>query len=199
MILEPTVDPASVGFDPARLARLDSHFASYEPIRVWHLLTRTSGLTYGFAQESVVDALYRNAGFDILPVPGQDLATQLLLREGEFDGGRLLGSRTVRFMTRNHYWGGLASTAFWVDPAEELTAMLFTQLVPSSIYPLRPQFRQLLYSALASRRATPADCPHRRERQRHHESLGTTRSPGRPAGAAPVCLGLHRRRLRGQR
>jgi CubicO group peptidase (beta-lactamase class C family) len=47
-----------------------------------------------------------------------------------------------------YYWGGAASTAFFVDPAEELTAMLFTQLMPSSTYPLRPQLRQMLYSAL---------------------------------------------------
>jgi CubicO group peptidase (beta-lactamase class C family) len=47
-----------------------------------------------------------------------------------------------------YYWGGLASTAFWVDPVEQLTAMLFTQLVPSSRWSLRPQLRQLVYSAL---------------------------------------------------
>ena len=47
-----------------------------------------------------------------------------------------------------YYWGGAASTAFWVDPAEELTALLFTQLMPSSTYPLRPQLRQLVYAAL---------------------------------------------------
>jgi CubicO group peptidase (beta-lactamase class C family) len=47
-----------------------------------------------------------------------------------------------------YYWGGAASTTFWVDPAEDLTAMLFTQLVPSSHHPLRPQLRQMVYSAL---------------------------------------------------
>ena len=41
-----------------------------------------------------------------------------------------------------------ASTAFWVDPAEQLTALFFTQLRPSSTYPLRPQLRQLVYQAL---------------------------------------------------
>jgi CubicO group peptidase (beta-lactamase class C family) len=46
------------------------------------------------------------------------------------------------------YWGGMASTSFWVDPAEEVTAMLFTQLMPSGIHPLRPQLHQLVYSAL---------------------------------------------------
>jgi CubicO group peptidase (beta-lactamase class C family) len=281
-----------------------------EPVRIWHLMTHTSGLTYGFLQSSVVDALYRQAGFDMSPVAGLDLATacdrfaalpllfqpgsgwgysvatdvlgrvievvsgrpldevvaervlrplgmadtrwwvedseahrlaalyaihprtgqparydvlgqhaletplahlggsglvstaadyhrftQMLLRGGELDGARILGSRTVRYMTRNHlpggadlaslgaqgfaettlvgigfglgfavvdnplavktamsageyYWGGLASTVFWVDPAEELTAMLFTQLVPSGFHPLRPQLHQLVYSAL---------------------------------------------------
>jgi CubicO group peptidase (beta-lactamase class C family) len=45
-------------------------------------------------------------------------------------------------------WGGLASTAFWVDPAERVTAQFFTQLIPSSTYPLRSQLRQLTYQAL---------------------------------------------------
>ena len=45
-------------------------------------------------------------------------------------------------------WGGAASTAFWVDPAEELTVSLFTQLVPSSAHPLRSQLRQLVYQAV---------------------------------------------------
>ena len=281
-----------------------------EPIRVWHLLTHTAGLTYGFMNVSVVDALYRAAGYDLHPPPDADLATacrawarlpllfqpghgwgysvatdvlgrlveivsgqdlhqfiaervltplgmtdarwwvdeadahrlaalyqadpatgaatraaglgdralapprlvsggggvvctaadyhrftQMLLRGGELDGVRVLGRRTVALMTRNHlpegqdlqrlnaggfaetvldgvgfglgfavvldptpsrlptsvgeyHWGGIASTAFWVDPAEEITAMWFTQLVPSSTYPLRPQLRQLVYSAL---------------------------------------------------
>ncbi|MFI6824889.1 serine hydrolase domain-containing protein [Micromonospora sp. NPDC050187] len=281
-----------------------------EPIRVWHLLTHTAGLTYGFMQTSVVDGLYRAAGYDLHWPDGVDLAaasvalarlpllfqpgsawgysvatdvlgrlvevvsgqrlddfvadrilrplgmadthwwvdgadadrlgalyvpdprtgrilrhdqfgavarqkpallaggsglissaydyhrfTQMLLRGGELDGARVLGPRTVRFMTRNHlpggrdlaalssggfaesifdgvgfglgfavvqdpipgrvpssvgeyYWGGVASTAFWVDPVEEITALLFTQLMPSSTYPLRSQMRQLVYSAL---------------------------------------------------
>jgi CubicO group peptidase (beta-lactamase class C family) len=46
-------------------------------------------------------------------------------------------------------WGGAASTAFFIDPAEGLTASFFTQLIPSSAYPLRSQFRQLVYQALA--------------------------------------------------
>ena len=45
-------------------------------------------------------------------------------------------------------WGGAASTAFWIDPAEELTVLLFTQLLPSSTYPLRSALRQLVYQAI---------------------------------------------------
>jgi CubicO group peptidase (beta-lactamase class C family) len=45
-------------------------------------------------------------------------------------------------------WGGLASTAFYVDPVEEITAMFFTQLMPSSTYPIRSQLRTLVAQAL---------------------------------------------------
>ena len=109
----------------------------------------------------------------------------MLLNRGELDGVRLLGTRTVDYMTRNHLpgnadleafgrplfaettfdgvgfglgfsvtmdttanrvlasqggdyaWGGAASTAFWIDPAEELVVLFLTQLLPSSTYPIR--------------------------------------------------------------
>ena len=46
------------------------------------------------------------------------------------------------------YWGGAASTAFWVDPIEQVTAVFMTQLLPSSTYPIRRELRTLAYSAL---------------------------------------------------
>ena len=46
------------------------------------------------------------------------------------------------------YWGGMASTAFWVDPLEEVTAVFMTQLIPSARYPIRRELRTLVYSAL---------------------------------------------------
>ncbi len=46
-------------------------------------------------------------------------------------------------------WGGAASTYFWIDPAENLIAILMTQLMPSRAYPLRPQFQQLVYGAVS--------------------------------------------------
>jgi CubicO group peptidase (beta-lactamase class C family) len=285
-----------------------------EPVRVWHLLTHTAGLTYGFFRNHPVDALYRAAGFEwgsprgldlagcvdawaglpLLFQPGSEwhysVATDVLGRlvevvsgqrldeffarrilgplgmtdtafwadeeraprlgavytpgpdgraarqdafsaghyrepaylsgggglvssaadyqrfllmlldlpdspAGELDGQRLLGPRTVAYMTRNHLpgnadleaygepiyaeapmrgsgfglgfavvidpvpgktltsagefsWGGAASTAFYVDPVEKITATFFTQFVPSSAYPVRSQLRQMVQQAL---------------------------------------------------
>ena len=45
-------------------------------------------------------------------------------------------------------WGGAASTAFWVDPTEDLIFIFMTQLMPSSSYPLRRELRTLTYAAL---------------------------------------------------
>jgi CubicO group peptidase (beta-lactamase class C family) len=272
------------------------------PMRMWHLLTHTSGLTYGFHHAHPVDGIYRRNGHEWSTPPGVDLAgcceqwasmpllfqpgsewnygvstdvlgrvievisgqsldaflrervfdplgmpdtgftaptdrlatlygpglvrndglgelikrrpdaflgggglastaadyhrfVTMLLNDGELDGVRLLGTRTLRYMTRNQLpggadlerfgrplfsettydgvgfglgfsvtldpvanrvlsspgeiaWGGAASTAFWVDREEGITALLFTQMLPSSTYPLRSQLRQLVYQAL---------------------------------------------------
>jgi CubicO group peptidase (beta-lactamase class C family) len=121
---------------------------------------------------------------------------EALRRGGAHDGGRLLGSRTIAHMTRNHLpgdadietfgrpvfaetpmrgvgfglgfsvvidpvrygvpasvgdysWGGAASTAFYVDPVEDLTVGFYTQLLPSSTLPVRTHLRQLVNQALA--------------------------------------------------
>lgn len=47
-------------------------------------------------------------------------------------------------------WGGLASTAFTVDPALDLTYEFYTQLVPSSTLPIRPLLRQLVHQAIVA-------------------------------------------------
>src|SRR5262249_36842909 len=64
-------------------------------------------------------------------------------------------------------WGGAASTAFWVDPLEELTVSFFTQLLPSSTHRIRPQLRQLVYQALIDWPRSPT---------------GGTAGPGPPGG-----------------
>jgi len=279
-----------------------------EPVRVHHLLSHTSGLTYGFQRRSVLDEIYRDKGYDLtypegvtleravsdwcsVPLlfePGSawnySVATDVLgrlieiwsgetldtffrtrildplqmfdtdwhcpeekwdrlaqlyvasagdsvvtpelageatraptllagggglvstahdyqrfmtmmLRRGELDGVRLLSNRTVSLMTQNHLpegmdlnrfardsfsevghtgvgfglgvsviesqprnrslasvgtfaWGGAASTYFWVDPVEELSVGLYTQLLPSWTYPVRRELQQLVYAAL---------------------------------------------------
>ncbi|MGL6044330.1 MAG: serine hydrolase domain-containing protein [Sandaracinobacteroides sp.] len=48
----------------------------------------------------------------------------------------------------DYFWGGAASTFFWVDPAEEMTVLLLTQLIPSSTWPIRRQLRTLVYAAI---------------------------------------------------
>lgn len=48
----------------------------------------------------------------------------------------------------DHGWGGMASTVFWVDPAEDMVVIFLTQLMPSSFYPLRKELRALVYQAL---------------------------------------------------
>jgi len=47
------------------------------------------------------------------------------------------------------YWGGLASTLFWVDPIEELYAIFMTQLIPSSTFNFRGQIKNLVYGAMS--------------------------------------------------
>ena len=47
-----------------------------------------------------------------------------------------------------YYWGGAASTAFWIDPAEDIQVVFMTQVLPSSSYPIRRELRTLVYSAL---------------------------------------------------
>jgi CubicO group peptidase (beta-lactamase class C family) len=45
-------------------------------------------------------------------------------------------------------WGGAASTAFWVDPVEEVVVVFMTQLLPSSTYPFRRELQVLVNSAI---------------------------------------------------
>ena len=46
-----------------------------------------------------------------------------------------------------YFWGGAASTIFWIDPEEELVAVAMTQLLASP-WPLRETFSALVYQAI---------------------------------------------------
>jgi CubicO group peptidase (beta-lactamase class C family) len=48
------------------------------------------------------------------------------------------------------FWDGAASTLFWVDPANQLTAVLFVQLVPFDRVGLHKGFRDAVYGPLAT-------------------------------------------------
>ena len=120
---------------------------------------------------------------------------KMLANGGELDGARILGPRTLQFMTMNHlpggrdiaamgqprftetstegigfglgfavlldptvaqvigsrgeyYWGGAASTAFFIAPAEELVMIFLTQLMPSGTYPFRRELRATIYASI---------------------------------------------------
>ena len=45
------------------------------------------------------------------------------------------------------FWGGMASTFFWVDPRENMIVIFMTQLLPSTSYPVRRELRGLVYAA----------------------------------------------------
>ncbi|OWK33753.1 serine hydrolase domain-containing protein [Sphingomonas dokdonensis] len=47
-----------------------------------------------------------------------------------------------------YYWGGMFSTAFFIDPVERLSMVFMTQLSPSMIYPIRRELKTMIYSAL---------------------------------------------------
>jgi CubicO group peptidase (beta-lactamase class C family) len=48
----------------------------------------------------------------------------------------------------DYYWGGAASTIFWVDPREDLVVVFMTQLMPSGAFNFRGQLKSIIYSAI---------------------------------------------------
>src|SRR5690606_7331389 len=110
-----------------------------EPIRIWHLLTHTAGLTYGFMHTSVVDALYRAAGYELSTPPGVDIASAceawaklpLLFQPGTAWGysvatdvlGHLIelisGQRLDEFISERILEPlGMTDTRWWVDESD---------------------------------------------------------------------------------
>ena len=107
--------------------------------------------------------------------------SRMLLNQGELNGQRILGRKTIELMTTNHakhrfrgpgagfglgfgvrtdladgkalgsegqfYWGGMFNTYFFVDPEEELTAVLMMQFFPYTEY-YNLKFRKFVYQAI---------------------------------------------------
>lgn len=47
----------------------------------------------------------------------------------------------------DYFWGGLASTIFWIDPEEEIVAILMTQYLPPN-NTIRKEMRTMVYQAI---------------------------------------------------
>jgi CubicO group peptidase (beta-lactamase class C family) len=46
------------------------------------------------------------------------------------------------------YWGGAASTIFWIDAKEDLVVVFMTQLMPSGAFNWRGQLKSIVYSSI---------------------------------------------------
>ena len=57
-------------------------------------------------------------------------------------------TQTATLGSGDYYWGGAASTIFWVDPKEDLSVVFMTQLMPSGTFNFRGQLKSLIYSAI---------------------------------------------------
>jgi CubicO group peptidase (beta-lactamase class C family) len=56
--------------------------------------------------------------------------------------------RTGTLGAGDYYWGGAASTIFWVDPTEDLSVVFMTQLMPSGTFNFRGQLKSIIYSSI---------------------------------------------------
>ncbi len=90
---------------------------------------------------------------------GEDLSTRALgsFSETANDGvGFGLGFAVLQDIARTqnvgsvgeYYWGGAASTIFWVDPVEDMIVIFLTQFMPSGTFNFRGQIKQILYPGL---------------------------------------------------
>ena len=50
--------------------------------------------------------------------------------------------------TQDFYWGGAASTIFWVDPVEDMSVIFMTQIMPSTSFNFRGQLKNIIYGAI---------------------------------------------------
>jgi CubicO group peptidase (beta-lactamase class C family) len=59
-----------------------------------------------------------------------------------------VGTAQIAGSPDQFYWGGGASTLFWVDPVEEVIVVFMTQLMPSSTYPIKRELQVLVNAAI---------------------------------------------------
>jgi CubicO group peptidase (beta-lactamase class C family) len=88
-----------------------------------------------------------------LPALSRSLFSEVAYNGVGFGLGFAVTLDTTRTMLAgsigDYFWGGAASTYFWIDPKEELITIFMTQLMPSSTYAIRRELRTLVYSAFS--------------------------------------------------
>jgi CubicO group peptidase (beta-lactamase class C family) len=86
-----------------------------------------------------------------LPALSRSLFSEVTYNGVGFGLGFAVTLDTVKTMlpgtAGDYFWGGAASTYFWIDPTEDLITIFMTQLLPSTTYPIRRELRTLVYSA----------------------------------------------------
>lgn len=80
------------------------------------------------------------SGLNFLPGPGYGFGLGFAVRLGQ-------GDAVIPGSPGDYTWSGLAGTYFWVDPAEELEAVLLMQ-APEQRNHYRQLFRHMVYAAL---------------------------------------------------
>ena len=106
----------------------------------------------GIVSPATLDFMMRNhLPGDIASMGPQSFAEQPMEGMGFGIGGAVVldpGRARVPGSVGDFSWGGMASTFFWLDRQNDLTAIFFTQLSPSSSYPSRSQLKALVQGAL---------------------------------------------------
>ena len=86
---------------------------------------------------------------DLLPIAFEGIEPMLGMGFGLGFGVMLDPAQTgVMGSVGDYSWGGGAETYFLNDPQEELIAIFMTQYLPSQTYPIRKEFRTVVYQAL---------------------------------------------------
>jgi CubicO group peptidase (beta-lactamase class C family) len=170
--------PEGFGFDPeAKMKLIDKAGADSMWAKGWSFNSGGGGLASSVADYHRFCRMLLNGGaFDgaqiLSPktielmtanhIPGGQDLTQMsksLFSEAEMAGiGFGLGFATTidsaatlaPCSNGDFYWGGMYSTAFFVDPVEDIIMIFMTQLLPSTTYPVRREIKTMIYSALAA-------------------------------------------------
>lgn len=170
--------PEGFGFDPeAKMKLIDKARAESMWAKGWSFNSGGGGLASSVADYHRFCRMLLNGGaldgVQILSpktielmtanhIPGGQDLTQMsksLFSEAEMAGiGFGLGFATTidsaatlaPCSNGDFYWGGMYSTAFFVDPVEDIIMIFMTQLLPSTTYPVRREIKTMIYSALAA-------------------------------------------------